>query len=304
MNQLKKFYKKIGDAKMGLVDDSKKLCEDITSSYDSRVKAIEVLVRDVQMTCNNAQKKLGDISTERKRMSQEQKKALSDFATDLNKNVDAMIKEFHNAHVEMSEKIRKNGEGLRKDLAKGETDRLNSFKSMMGQIQKRIDEIQKRKNEIETYAKNKLKEFHDDHTDMSEKLKKNLTDYVEGIISETRNLLTGFESERKRIADDLQRMATNWQNMAAAMAERRGVKAEVKEEIKVKPIKESVEKKVSSGNDLESKVLKFIEKHPKGVKISDMERLFGVPRVRLGQISNRLLNDGKVRKEEKLYFPL
>jgi flagellar biosynthesis chaperone FliJ len=149
MNQLKKFYKKIGDAKMGLVDDSKKLCEDITSSYDSRVKAIEVLVRDVQMTCNNAQKKLGDISTERKRMSQEQKKALSDFATDLNKNVDAMIKEFHNAHVEMSEKIRKNGEGLRKDLAKGETDRLNSFKSMMGQIQKRIDEIQKRKNEIQ-----------------------------------------------------------------------------------------------------------------------------------------------------------
>ena len=301
---------------MGIAEDIKNLGEDIIASYDSRVKEIGTLVNDVH-------KKLKGFENDRKKMSAEQKKALSGFVRDLNKNVDTMIKEFNDAHNNISVELKKDltnyvldikvnvenklkefsdahaemGEELRKELAKGETDRLTSFKSMMEEIQKRIEENQKSVKEIEPYVNNKLKEFHNSHTDMSEKLKKNLADYVEGIVSETRNLLTGFETERKR-------MATNWQNMAAAMAERRGVKAEVKEEIKVKPIKESVEKKVSSGNDLENKVLKFIEKHPKGVKISDMERLFGVPRVRLGQISNRLLNDGKVRKEEKLYFPL
>jgi hypothetical protein len=42
--------------------------------------------------------------------------------------------------------------------------------------------------------------------------------------------------------------------------------------------------------------LKFIEKHPEGVKVSDMEEPLGVARIRLGVIAKRLLDEGKVRK--------
>lgn len=316
---------------MGIADDMKRLSEDITTSYDLRVKEIGTLVSDVHdRIFPDVHKKLKDFAVDRKKISAEQKKALSDFVAELNKNVETMIKEFHgahadmsvelrkdlsnyvadikvyvenkleefdNAHAEMSEELRKDSEELRKELAKGETDRLNSFKSMMEENRKRIGEIHERVKEIETYVENKLKEFHDDHADMSEELKKNLADYVEGIVSETRNLLTGFEDERKR-------MEANWQDLTAKMADKRGVEPKVEAEVKVRPVREAVKEKVPPGDGLENKILKFIKKHPKGAKVSDMEVSIGIPRMRLGQVAKRLFDDGKVRKEENLYFPL
>jgi len=56
--------------------------------------------------------------------------------------------------------------------------------------------------------------------------------------------------------------------------------------------------------DLEERVLEFINRHPKGVTVGDMEEPLGVVRSRLGVIAKKLLNKGKVKKEENIYFPL
>jgi len=55
---------------------------------------------------------------------------------------------------------------------------------------------------------------------------------------------------------------------------------------------------------IEEKILEFIEKHPEGVKVGEMEKPLGVLRMMLGRIAKKLLEEGKVRKEENLYFPL
>ena len=55
---------------------------------------------------------------------------------------------------------------------------------------------------------------------------------------------------------------------------------------------------------LEEKVLKYLNSHKKGVKVSDMEKPFGETRMRIGFVSKKLLDEGKVRKIENLYYPL
>ena len=55
---------------------------------------------------------------------------------------------------------------------------------------------------------------------------------------------------------------------------------------------------------LEEKVLDYINKHPLGVKISEMEEPLGETRMKLGFIAKALLEEGKVQKIENVYFPI
>ena len=298
---------------MGIAEDIKKIGEDIVASYDLRVKAIGELVSDVHET-------LEGFTTDRKKMGEEQAKNLSDFVKGLSKSVEDMLKRFQKDHKQMSDDQAKSladfvkdltknvgdtmtriqkahkemADNLKESLEKGETDRLKDFKDMMGDITKGI-------KEIENYVANKLKEFHDTHADMSKELKKDLDKYVAGIVSETKKLMKDYEGERKK-------MATNWQSMAATMAKKRGIMPKVEAEVKVRPVKEAIEEveeeEVTPEMDMGEKVLKFINKHPEGVKVGDMEEPLGVARTRLGVIAKGLLDEGKVRKEENMYFPL
>ena len=293
---------------MGIADSMKNITEDIIASHDIRVGALGDLVADTRKT-------LKEFRLDRKKMSKEQASGLAAFMSGLTKSVDAMLKEFHKNHKNMSdeqakdlarfmkdltmsvgamlggfqEEIKVMADELKDSLAKGETERLKAFKGMLRDSRKGIEDI-------ETYIANKLKEFSDAHADMSEELKKELAKYVAGIVSETKKLLGGFADERDE-------MAANWQALTATMDKRRCIKPEVEAEVKVRPVKEAI-KEVSPEMKLEKKVLKFIEKHPKGVKVGDMEEPIGVAKTRLGVIAKKLLEEGKVNKEENLYFPL
>ncbi len=222
-------------------------------------------------------------------------------------------------------------EKLRTDLSKGEADRLKDFKGMIGNIEKDI-------KDIETYVKNKLKEFSDEHIDMSAELKKELSKYVAGIISETNQLLGGFAEEREK-------MASNWKSLNDTMAKLRSGKPIVEKKVKVRTVKEAIEeekpepvpekpveepkpkpkpvkkeepvekptpkpkpaKKVQPWEKdipLEDKVLAFINAHPKGIQVGDMEEPLDVIRMRLGVVAKKLLDAGKVKKVDKVYFPI
>ena len=55
---------------------------------------------------------------------------------------------------------------------------------------------------------------------------------------------------------------------------------------------------------LEEKVLDYINRHPMGVKISEMEQPLGETRMKLGFTAKVLLDEGKVQKMDNVYFPL
>jgi gas vesicle protein len=325
---------------MGISNDMKKLREDIVADYDVRVKAIGVLVKDTHKMLKGFQAEHKEMATnlrgelakgEEKRLKGEEQRLkdfrvtmanIQKFVSDLDKEVSAMIERFQKEHKVMADKLKENAVELKENLEKGEADRLKTFNDMMGNIHQDI-------NQIETYVANKLKEFSDAHAGMSEELKKMLAQYVADMVKATKNLMGDIQKRQKErtaeIADlnaevadlldafktEREKMAANWQALTATMAKKRGIKPKVEAEVKVRPVKEAIkeaieeiEEEVTPDMDLDEKILQFIKKHPKGVRVGDMEETLGVVRMRLGVIAKKLLEEGKIRKEENMYFPL
>ena len=223
---------------MSIAADLKVLGEDIVASYDTRVKAIGVMVKDTHNM-------LKEFHSEHKEMSDNLKAGLAkgekdrlgdfkammakiqDFVAYVAKEVSIMIKKFQTEHKAMSAE-------LSEDLAKSEGDRAKAFKAMMAHIQKEI-------KAVETYVAGKLKEFNADHADMSEALKKELAKYVAGVVSDTRKMLAGFADERES-------MAANWQSLTATMAKKReGQPMKVEAGEKVKTVEEALAKPKKRG---------------------------------------------------------
>jgi len=325
---------------MGIANDMKKLREDIVSANDVRVKAIGVLVKDTHKMLKGFQAEHKEMATnlrgelaegEEKRLKGEEQRLkdfrvmmanIQKFVSDLDKEVSAMIERFQKEHKAMADKLKENAVELRENIEKGEADRLKTFNDMMGNIHQDI-------NQIETYVANKLKEFSDAHAGMSEELKKMLANYVADMVKATKKLMGDIQKRQKErtaevadlnaeVADLLEtfktereKMAANWQALTATMAKKRGIKPKVQAEVKVRPVKEAIkeviekeEEEVTPEMGLDEKILQFIKKHPKGVRVGDMEETLGVVRMRLGVIAKKLLEEGKIRKEENMYFPL
>jgi t-SNARE complex subunit (syntaxin) len=139
-----------------------------------------------------------------------------------------MIKGFQKEHKEMTAE-------LKASFEQGETGRLKDFESMMADIRKAI-------KEIETFVANKLKEFDDAHTDMSEELKKELTEYVAGIVRETGKLLKEYSS-------DMTQAGKSWKGMATAMAKARksGVMPRIEAGEKVSTVGQAIGKAKKKG---------------------------------------------------------
>lgn len=283
---------------MGIADSMKEITEDIITSYDVRVKAVGDLAADTRKT-------LKGFSSDRKKMGKEQAETLSNFVNDLTRNVGNMLKGFRKNHKQMSNEQAKSLADFVENLANDVGSMLNGFQKDRGKMSKELkNKLAKEAKEIETYVKKRLKEFNEAHTEMSDALKMSLAKYVSDIASGVKKLLGEYSSDMKKAANA-------WQGMSKTLARaRKGGAAvpKVEAKVKVRPVKEAVEEveeeEVSPETELEEKVLKFIEKHPKGVKVGDMEEHLGVARTRLGVIAKRLLDEGRVRKEENLYFPL
>jgi hypothetical protein len=54
---------------------------------------------------------------------------------------------------------------------------------------------------------------------------------------------------------------------------------------------------------MEEIVQSFINSQPNGVKIAEMEEYLRQSRLRLGYVTRKLLNEGKVMKVENKYYP-
>ena len=256
---------------MGLAEDTKKLAEDILASYNLRVKEISKLEKDTQ----------------------------------------SMLKEFQGEQKDMAAK-------LKKTLEQGEADRIKASGSLKSEI---LAEQEKRNKEVADL----LEKFSKDHGDMAAELKETFkqaeadrlkaeADRIKVFGSMKNEIQAEQEKRNKEVADLLkvlnterEKMSASWQKLNAAMAKRRSGKPTVEAEVKVSPVAEAIEElkeDEASPEELEEKVLEFIERHPEGVKAGDMEEPLGVPRMRLGLVAKGLLKRGKVRREGNIYFPL
>jgi len=218
---------------MGIADDMKNLGEDIVASYDIRVKAIGELVKDTNDMLKGFQKEHKEMAANLKAsLRKGEEDRLKDFETMMN-DVKKFVADMVSTTAKLMEGIRKEqadrnkgvadllakfakdhevmANELRKSLAEGETARLEDFKTMMGGIQKYVDDVVKETKRLISEIRARQDERN------------------KGVL----DLLQEFKSEREK-------MAANWQSMAATMAKGRGIKPEVEAEVRVRPVEEAI----------------------------------------------------------------
>ncbi|MEK6561477.1 MAG: hypothetical protein AABZ07_07055 [Nitrospirota bacterium] len=213
---------------MGMVMDTKKLSEDIVTSYDMRVKAISELV-------SNTHKMLKEFHADHNNMTIDLRRSLQKGENERIKNFKETMGNIKKFVMEMVEgtarlmgeiqkeqKDRKKGVAgfldkfmkdhefmaneLRKSLAAGERGRVQDFKSMIGGIQQYVADVIKETERL-------IREIQSRQAERKEEILK---------------LLQEFKVEREM-------MAANWQRLSETMYRKRGGKTPVRaaEEAKV-----------------------------------------------------------------------
>jgi len=223
---------------------------------------------------------LNDFNKDRKSMARELKEErarerisrLKD-CQDRKETVRKLLKNLSNEHKVMAEELKEKARKVEENLSRGEKDRLEDYYKMMENIQE--------------FVEKELKE-------MKEQLKR------------------GEEKERKcssflnELQDDREKMAQYWRSIATLKKEikRRSCLINLERNMNQKlPRNQKEIEEFEPGKPLEERVLDYINAHPEGVSVGDMEAPLGVIRMQLGKVAKELLEEGKVNRIDKKYYP-
>jgi gas vesicle protein len=246
-------------------------------------------------------------------MGVEQSKRLGDFGDKLTKNVRNLLKELHKSHQQMSDEQAKGLSDFVNDLTRDVSTMINAFAGARGEMSKELkSKLADDVKNMGAYTKSKLKEFEASHKMMSDALRKSLAAYVN-------DMSRGVGKLMQEYSTDMDKTRTSWAEISSTVA---GLNTEADvppgkylEEVPIiMPTEfiaqEEIEKEgpeeqsLLPEEEIEEKVLEYINGHPEGVKVGTMELALDVPRMRLGLKAKKLLEEGRVRKENNLYFPL
>ena len=61
---------------------------------------------------------------------------------------------------------------------------------------------------------------------------------------------------------------------------------------------------VRGKSGVEEEILTLIKRHPEGIKLTDIEKVTGAARIKIGNITRVLVDEGRIRKEGLFYYPI
>jgi uncharacterized protein YicC (UPF0701 family) len=314
---------------MGIASGVKEMTQDITSSYDERAKRVGEIKEEAEQVVGEAQDLIKGFQASRKQTGAQLRRDLAQGKAGRKSEVKGMLTGFKKSRREESAQTRK-------DLAQGVAQRRSDVKEITEDAQQTIKgfrlyrkgmsmELRKElgrsrsdtKSEVDALLKDAQKLVKDSQKareEAGDELRKYLAKGRADRESEVREMRGDFHKAQAEVRADLKEAATAWQELARTMkAKRAGVKVPPKVEAPVKekvgaPIAEEVEVAEAPGTKeiphLEARLSAMINLHPEGITLAEVAEKFGVAPVVLGRAARSLVDKGKIRKEEKLYFPV
>ncbi len=269
-------------------------------------KEINRIREEVQNIFVFTDKLLTKFSDDRIKMSDSMRAELKTNLTDRVAYTQDMLGQFTKSLAENREENQKMAKALKLDLQNSRKELSNSDAQRLKDFDITFTGIQKRVHEIQTYVDTFLTEFSSDRkqaADTWSQLAAAIASLGEVPVQETKKPVT--ESVKPEVKKVEVQKEVVLEREIVSKADLKTADPIVKEPIAKEPI--AKEPKIDTSKkelSLEEKVLKYLDSHKKGVKVSDMEKPFGETRMRIGFVSKKLLDEGKVRKIESLYYPL
>ena len=244
---------------------------------------------EVAAIFKNTNEMLATFDKEHHEMSDELKAELSRNLAERVEYTRALLTGFQKRLSEISMENQKMAQNLQKALAKGEVERIKEYNGIMKGIHAAIKGIQKEVQEVQKATSGMLKNYANDR---------------EGAVAEWNKMQVAIAKIRKTGVVEQPKQAEKKESKAKVAVEPvKQAPIEVVEETPV-AVEAKVEAKADIPMTLEEKVLDYINKNPKGVRISEMEVPLGETRMKLGFTAKTLLEDGKVQKIDNAYFPI
>jgi hypothetical protein len=195
---------------------------------------------------------------------------------------------------------------VKPEIAAAESERKSQTKAEIKEMASQLRvELGKVKSEL-ARVKPEIAAAESERKSQAEAEKRARKSDVSRLFTDVSSLLEGFRR-------DSAEMAAAWRELVATMQATRGVAvaprpvkprkvaAAVGEEVlgeKANP--KEPEKKVR----LEEQILSLIGEHPDGIKLTEIAERTGVARIKAGNVTRMLVDEGKVIKEGLFYFPV
>ncbi|MBN1191302.1 MAG: hypothetical protein JXA46_16220 [Dehalococcoidales bacterium] len=327
---------------MGISKSMKDLTKDIQESSKKRTEDIARIKDETNVLRQEAVEKVKSFSISRDVNDRKLRQDLEQNKTDRRKDVKRSRKEaqgmtrgFHDSRLK-GEKI------LRKDLLRGTVqlaqnekkrkeevveildtfhrDRLESIQELKKDLAEGQARIKRAVGEILADTRTLINDFQSSRQTMGSELKNELARVREAKITEVENMRDSIRKTMAEVQTDLKEASNIWKEMDAAVKQKTRHKepaSEVTAEVPAEAPAEAssqtaseistevpAEMQVESISNLEEKCLSVIAQHPEGISLADVARELGVVTIVLGKAAKVLLEEGKVRREERNYFPV
>ncbi|MEI6276445.1 MAG: hypothetical protein WCP08_10670 [Prolixibacteraceae bacterium] len=269
----------------GRMNDEKIRMAEFTALMKEINQDITSINNEVLAIFKDTNNMIANFDKEHQDMSAELRAELSKNLAERVQFTHQLLNSFQVRLAEISKENQKMAQKLRKDLSKGEVERLGDYKKIMKGIHGAIAGIQKEVREIQKNTAGMLGNYAKDREGASAEWNK-----MQDAIAQIRK--KGLVSVKKEVVVKAEKQPAK--------------KVEIIEpvmEMLLEVIPETAPIDVAP-MALDAKVLDFINQHPNGSKISEMEAPLGETRMKLGFIAKALLEEGKVQKVENVYFPL
>jgi DNA anti-recombination protein RmuC len=214
---------------MGIVEDMKRVAEEIVSSYQSRISTVATIIDNTHHLLEDFKNKRNEMSNQLKEtLAKEESLRKKDFDNmmgdilshqdERQKDVKELLKTFFEEQKEIAEIIKRN-------LSEGQKVRINDFKKMLQDIQTRQ---KTREHEVSVM----LKEFQNEYKEMAESLRslldkgediriKDFKEMVKNIRARQIERVNEIRAKLDEFGKERQDMASQWNRLTAVMAEKR-----------------------------------------------------------------------------------
>jgi len=112
-------------------------------------------------------------------------------------------------------------------------------------------------------------------------------------------MLRSFSAELMEIRSELAGGRDEWHKMTATLQSKRGGAA-----IAVKPPAKKAVGKAPEAATLRNQVFQYLANHPDGTKLVELEKEFGLARVKITRVLKDLMDEGEVKKRDLHYFAI
>jgi hypothetical protein len=282
---------------MGIAAGMKVITQDIASSHEDRIKRIGEIRQDAKEVRGEAQDMIKSFEDSRQEANRQLKRDLARDKAKMRGEVKTTRNGFQNSHKKMSSALKKDlaehAQEVRGGVAKMRQETGASHQNMSAKLRKNLARgAAARKSEAHVM----LNGFQRSHKQMGGQLRRDLAQSRVSIESDVKQMQSDCRKARGNVRADLKEARAAWQGVGSTMqVKRSGTKT---------PPKVAAPAAKKENPDLETKLLAAIGEYPAGgITLAELANTLGVAPVVLGRVSKSLMKKGKIRKDEKLYFP-